>query len=58
VQGAAKHVNNPERVACESMCAAQLSEENYNSCLADDHIELLSILDRQSTRATLAPINA
>jgi hypothetical protein len=36
---------------------AQLSAENYNSCLADDNIKLLSILDRQSSRATLAPIN-
>jgi hypothetical protein len=27
---------------------AQLSAENYNSCLADDNIKLLSILDRQA----------
>ena len=37
---------------------ASVKRQNYNSCLADDNIKLLSILDRQSSRATLAPINA
>jgi hypothetical protein len=41
-----------------SVLPCALVRKELQSLLADDNIELLSTLDRQSTRRTLAPINA